>query len=318
MTQSKPRQPLAVVFARSNELSSSARSAVYFASTDPAGWRLAIFHLGTRLLSQPLWVLNNPTIHLDIFVDGYGVKGAYQTLTKAFGDLESSFILMGSDSDSQDAAAELSSRSGGPVFTGVHHFDGSLIEVSNLDKTRLEVHSINLPSIALVETVPLSMGKPYEAIGEEFAYELASEGVIPLASTGSKAPNDLPDASFVLCGGGGIGDLASWNQLEELSQALGATLGATRVVTDRGWASGDLQIGASGQRIAPKVYLTFGVSGANQHLSNVELPDKVISVNTDPGCQMVAVSSLSVISDAALVAKELLHLVKEDGNANEL
>lgn len=316
MTQSEPRQPLAVVFARSNELSNSARSAVYSASTDPAGWRLAIFHLGSRSLNQPLWVLNDPAILVEIFADGYGVKGACQTLAKAFGDLERSIILMGSDSDSQSVAAELSSRTGEPIFLGVYHFDGSSIEVSNLDRSKLAVLSINFPAVALFDAIPISMGKPYDAIGEEIAYELASEGVIPLASTGSNAANDLSDASFVLCGGGGIGEPAAWKQLEELSQALGATLGATRVVTDRGWASDDIQIGASGQRIAPKVYLTFGVSGATQHLSNVELPDKVISVNTDPGCQMVAVSSLAVISDAASVAKELLHLVKEDGNAN--
>ncbi len=318
MRQSAQRQPLAVAFARSSELSSSARSAVYNASTHLAGWRLAIFHLGARLLNHPLWVLNNPNIHVDIFVDSLGVKGACRTLNKAFDDLEHSVILMGSDSDSQSLAAEISSITAGPVFSGVYHFDGSSIEVSNLDRSKLAVQLVNFPSIALFDPAPISMGKPYDAIGEEITYELASEGVIPLASAGSKAANDLPDASFVLCGGGGVGEVATWNLLAELSQALGATLGATRVVTDRGWASDELQIGASGQQIAPKVYLTFGVSGATQHLSNVELPDKVISVNTDPGCQMVAVSSLSVIADAASVAKELLHLVKEEGNANEL
>ena len=308
--------PLTIIFSRSNEISSSARSAVYQASKDPNGWRLAIFHLGGRSFEEPLRVQFPPSTHIDIFAEEkFGTKGAYKTVAKALGDLEESFLLLGCDSDSQRFAVEFSSQIGGRILTNAYTFDGTSIVVAKGNRSRMEAQPVEYPSVAIFNPSPIAASRSYSSAGKELAYESADEEVIAIASPESAAPAELSDAPFVLCAGGGVSDLATWNELADLAGLLGATIGATRVLTDRGWAPNELQIGATGQGISPKVYLTFGVSGATQHLSNVVIPDKVISVNTDPACPMVAVSSLAVISDAASVAEELLRLIKEDGNA---
>jgi electron transfer flavoprotein alpha subunit len=85
-------------------------------------------------------------------------------------------------------------------------------------------------------------------------------------------------------------------------------MGATRVVTDRGWVPHERQIGTTGVVVDPDLYLAFGVSGAVQHTSGLGNPTHIISVNTDPHCPMMQLSDLAIVADAneTLVALEAL------------
>jgi electron transfer flavoprotein alpha subunit len=86
--------------------------------------------------------------------------------------------------------------------------------------------------------------------------------------------------------------------LREVAGALGASVGATRVATDAGWIGHDRQIGTTGVRIQPTLYLAFGISGASQHLAGLGAPQHVISVNRDASAPMTAMSDLGIVSDA--------------------
>ena len=90
------------------------------------------------------------------------------------------------------------------------------------------------------------------------------------------------------------------------AEALGASLGATRVVTDRGWVGHERQIGTTGVVVDPRLYVAFGISGAVQHTSGLGQPDHIISVNTDPYCPMMQLADLAVVSDANAVLDELV------------
>jgi electron transfer flavoprotein alpha subunit len=94
-------------------------------------------------------------------------------------------------------------------------------------------------------------------------------------------------------------------QLARVATALGAAMGATRVVTDRGWVGHERQIGTTGVVVDPVLYLSFGISGAVQHTSGLGAPDHIISVNTDPHCPMMQMSDLAVVADANAVLDEL-------------
>jgi electron transfer flavoprotein alpha subunit len=86
---------------------------------------------------------------------------------------------------------------------------------------------------------------------------------------------------------------------------VGATAGATRVVTDRGWTDHARQIGTTGVAVDPELYVAFAISGAVQHTAGLGDPDHIISVNTDPHCPMMQMADLAVISDANAVLDEL-------------
>lgn len=119
------------------------------------------------------------------------------------------------------------------------------------------------------------------------------------------ATMDLAEAPRILGGGAGLDDAERFEQLARLGVALGAAVGATRVVTDRGWAGHERQIGTTGVAVSPRTYLAFGISGAVQHTAGLGTPEHVISVNTDPHCPMMAMADLAIVSDANAVLDEL-------------
>lgn len=123
------------------------------------------------------------------------------------------------------------------------------------------------------------------------------------------ATMDLSEAPAIIAGGAGLDDAARFAQLGRLAEALGAAVGATRVVTDRGWLGHERQIGTTGVIVDPTVYLAFGISGAVQHTSGLGDPDHIISVNTDPHCPMMQLADLAIVADANAVLDELEGLI---------
>lgn len=123
------------------------------------------------------------------------------------------------------------------------------------------------------------------------------------------ATMDLAEASRIVGAGAGLDGPARLPQLAALGAAIGAVVGATRVVTDRGWLGHDRQIGTTGVVVDPALYLAFGISGAVQHTSGLGTPDHVVSVNTDPHCPMMQLADLAVVADANAVLDELTALL---------
>lgn len=123
------------------------------------------------------------------------------------------------------------------------------------------------------------------------------------------ATMDLAEAPRILAGGAGLQTAAQFVQLAELAARLDASMGATRVITDRGWIGHERQIGTTGVVVDPQLYIAFGISGAVQHTSGLGQPEHIISVNTDPHCPMMQLADLAVVSDANAVVAELLQRV---------
>ena len=121
---------------------------------------------------------------------------------------------------------------------------------------------------------------------------------------------DLAEAARVVGGGAGLvhGDdeaAETFRLLRAVAARLGATTGATRVVTDAGWMHHDRQIGTTGVTISPDLYVAFGVAGASQHTGGLGRPKHVVSVNTDPSCPMTAMADLGLVTDARALLLEL-------------
>ena len=116
---------------------------------------------------------------------------------------------------------------------------------------------------------------------------------------------DLTKAEVIVCVGRGIGDADSVPVAEELADALGADLGASRPVVDSGWLPKVRQIGKSGAHVKPKVYIGLGVSGAPEHLEGMQEAETIIAVNKDPGAAIFQVADYGVAADLFDVAEEL-------------
>lgn len=120
---------------------------------------------------------------------------------------------------------------------------------------------------------------------------------------------DLAEAARIVGGGAGLDGPERMLQLAEIGAQLGASVGATRVVTDRGWAAHERQIGTTGVVVAPQLYIAFGIAGAVQHTSGLGDPAHIVSVNTDPHCPMMQLADLAIVSDANQTLDELQALL---------
>ena len=119
------------------------------------------------------------------------------------------------------------------------------------------------------------------------------------------ATMDLAEARRVFAGGAGLDGPERFAQLADVAVRVGASTGATRVVTDRGWVDHTRQIGTTGVAVDPDLYVAFAISGAVQHTAGLGDPDHIISVNTDDSCPMMQLADLAVVSDANVVLDEL-------------
>ena len=101
----------------------------------------------------------------------------------------------------------------------------------------------------------------------------------------------------VVGGGRGVGSAEAFGVLEELAGLLGGVVGCSRVVTNNVWRQHRDQVGQTGTRIAPTVYLACGISGAIQHWVGAMAAKNIIAVNLDPDANMVAKAGFAVIGD---------------------
>jgi electron transfer flavoprotein alpha subunit len=122
---------------------------------------------------------------------------------------------------------------------------------------------------------------------------------------------DLTKADRIVCVGRGIGGAENIPVAEELAEALGAELGASRPVIDSGWLPKVRQVGKSGAHVTPKLYLSLGVSGAPEHVEGMQGAELIVAVNTDPGAAIFNVAHYGAVADLFDVADELTSLIQE-------
>jgi electron transfer flavoprotein alpha subunit len=222
-------------------------------------------------------------------------------------------IVLPGSPDGRDLAPRLAYALGRPLLAGatrVHErganlarWGGLVIEAAVCDEPFV---ATLVPGVRGVEHVPHGEHPPAPtvtplALDVEAAHDPEVLEVLPPDVT----TMDLAEAPRIVGGGAGLGSAERFAQLGRVAAALGASLGATRVVTDKGWVSHARQIGTTGVVVDPRLYLAFGISGAVQHTSGLGQPDHVVSVNLEPHCPMMQMADLAIVSDANATLDEL-------------
>jgi electron transfer flavoprotein alpha subunit len=123
----------------------------------------------------------------------------------------------------------------------------------------------------------------------------------------------LAEAKVVVGGGRGVGSAEGFADLEELAGLLGAAVGVSRAVTSAGWRPHSQQVGQTGTRISPDLYLACGISGAIQHLAGCQSAKHVIAVNTDPDAPMISRADYAVIGDLGVIIPALVTAIRARG-----
>ncbi|WP_029068518.1 electron transfer flavoprotein subunit alpha/FixB family protein [Jonesia quinghaiensis] len=137
---------------------------------------------------------------------------------------------------------------------------------------------------------------------------LVSRTVHPPIHGGVGRPR-LAEAPYVVAGGRGT--LGDFSQVEELADALGGAVGATRDAVDEGWIEHDAQIGQTGVTVAPRVYIGAGISGAPHHRGGMQASGVIVSVNSDPDCPLFEISDFAVVGELQDVLPQAAAAIRE-------
>ena len=116
----------------------------------------------------------------------------------------------------------------------------------------------------------------------------------------------IDDARIIVAGGRGVGGPDGFALIEDLAEALGGAVGATRAAVDSGWIPYSQQIGQTGKIVKPQLYLAMGISGAIQHKVGMQTASTIVAVNRDPDAPIADFADMIVIGDLVEVGNALL------------
>jgi electron transfer flavoprotein alpha subunit len=172
---------------------------------------------------------------------------------------------------------------------------GSLLEDATLDAP------VRLLTVAphAVAVDPLASSAPNPTV-TRFEPELEPADLVARVvgrEAKASAGVSLTDAKVVVGGGRGVGSAAGFAQLEQLAGLMNGAVGGSRVVTSLGWRPHSDQIGQTGLRIAPDLYIACGISGAIQHIVGCKAAKRILAINTDLDSPIMAVADYAVIGD---------------------
>jgi electron transfer flavoprotein alpha subunit len=120
----------------------------------------------------------------------------------------------------------------------------------------------------------------------------------------------LPEAKVIVSGGRGMGGPEGFGILEDIASALGGAVGCTRVVTSAGWRPHAEQVGQTGTKVAPDLYLACGISGATQHLAGCKNSKTLIAINSDPDATIMNHADYIIVGDVNQILPLVLQEIK--------
>jgi len=254
---------------------------------------------------------------------GYAPAAWARALAQLAGRCAASAVVAAATDRGAEVLAHLGAITGLPVAAGCVSAAWSAPGTCTLTRQRwggslLEDALLEAPLALLTVAADAVAAQPADAPGglaavADFEPELTDADVAVCAAESAERGGgvSLATARVVVGGGRGVGGPDGFGPLEELAGLLGGTLGVSRVVTSEGWRPHRQQVGQTGTRISPELYLACGISGAIQHMAGCQSARHIIAVNTDPDAPIISRADYAVIGDLNQVIPALVAALRD-------
>jgi electron transfer flavoprotein alpha subunit len=265
-------------------------------------------------------------------LEGYAPQGWARTLAGLAAETGATAVLAAGTDRGNEVLAHLGAITGLPMAANCtlvtpdggkthrlvrHRWAGLLLEDAVMEAP-VALFTVATDSVANVSAAPPSggtpPGRPVPAPIQLHVHkpELAEADLVVRAveSPAGAGGASLATARVVVGGGRGVGGPDGFAPLEELAGLLGGVVGVSRVVTSEGWRPHKQQVGQTGTKITPELYLACGISGAIQHIAGCAGAKHIIAINTDPGAPILAHADYAIIGDLHEVIPALVEALR--------
>ncbi len=234
-----------------------------------------------------------------IFVNDYQPEPVLDELVEACRGADA--ILLSNDTYSQEVAPRLAHRLGGACVgdgTALSLVDGRVRVTRQVygGKASAVIELRRTPAVVWLRA--RSFAPAVIPSVSEGAVRAGGATQIVERNTSQQSETRLEDARVIVSGGRGIGGPEGFaNELEPLAKLMGAQLAASRAACDAGWVPPTWQVGQTGKKVAPELYLAIAITGASQHMAGISEAKTIAAINIDPDAPIFKHARFGVVDD---------------------